>query len=155
MLEEQIDPYIPSQRMQNLFLKLRPDLYTNIITYYKVPQQQDNLVLLATCLENSKKKASSSNSVNIASHKRYASELQSRGQIKKKRSSSPSRTALLPDRGRRDLSIVECYSCYNKDHYSRDCPKQGGLASTCKVGAASKQSKLRDRPKAEGPPAGE
>jgi len=39
MLEEQMDLYILVQHMQHLLAKLRLDLQTDIITYYKVPQQ--------------------------------------------------------------------------------------------------------------------
>jgi len=153
MLEEQIDLYILVQCMRYLLAKLYPDLQTDIITYYKVLQQRDDLILLAIYLKNSKRKASSSSSSSRSdtNHKCFASNLQSRGQTKKKRSSSLSRDTSLLDYSKQDLSTVECYACYKKGYYSNNCPKKQSSA-TCKVGASKKKLKKKAKPKAESPP---
>jgi len=151
-----MDLYILAQHMRHLFAKLRLDLQTNIITYYKVPQQHNDLILLATCLENSKRKASnsSSSSRSYTNYKCFASNLQLRGQTKKKHSSSPSCDASLLDCSKRDLSTVKYYIYYKKGYYSNNCPKKQ-LGATCKIGASKKKPKKKAKPKAESPPSKE
>lgn len=146
-LEDQIAAYTPEQRVQHLLAKLRPELRTDIITYHKVPSKRDDLVSLATRLEQAKRRVGSGSGGSQLSHKRNASEAQ-KTQGKKKRHLSPNRSAALPNRGRGNNDNVTCWTCNEKGHYSTDCPQKGrgDKAATRKVTASEKKAKTKESP---------
>lgn len=110
-LEEQIAAYTPEQRTQHLLAKLRPELRTDIITYHQVSQKRDDFVSLATRLEQAKRKAGGSGGFDLSSHKRNASELQSKSHGKGKRSSSPAKASAPSARSRGNAEGVTCWTC--------------------------------------------
>ena len=70
--------------MRYLLAKLCPEVCTDIITYYKVLKQRDDLVLLATYLEGAKHKSHASSRLLNPNHKHNISKLQLKSQGKKK-----------------------------------------------------------------------
>lgn len=152
-LEDQIAAYTPEQRVQHLLAKLRPELRTDIITYHKVPSKRDDLVSLATRLEQAKRKTGTGGGGggSQSTHKRNASEAH-KGYGKKKRQLSPNRSTAMPERSKGNADSVTCWTCNEKGHYATDCPKKGKgeKAATRKVTASAKKAKTKgSSPKAD------
>jgi hypothetical protein len=130
-LEEQIDPYTPTQRTRHLLAKLKPTLRIAIITYYEVLKRREDLVSLTTRLESAGRR--SDNHIVLGSTKRHTGESYAdkgkkrrfsptRGQASRPAPSQPlSKGAAGASRG---TSGPQYYGCREYSYIRPECPNR-------------------------------
>jgi hypothetical protein len=76
VLEEQLTPYTETQRVQHLFVKLRPELQKAVTNYHKISATREALVALCSTLERNLRRTSPAHEERTfparKKHKRYA-----------------------------------------------------------------------------------
>ena len=140
-LEAQMLPYSEEQRTSHFFTKLRPELRAAVTDVQTVPTRRNELVSLATRLENNRKRrnpASRGNHTSSQENNRGGKsggsgsntnsnpKQQGAGQTPAQRNKS---TKGSKPKGQADkkakeehLKTVQCYNCNEMGHYANNCP---------------------------------
>jgi len=133
-LEDQMEPYTPTQRAYHLLAKLKPALRTSIVTHHDVPAKREELVSLATRMEQANRTAGAAQSSSRRPDgKSHAERNQTRSSSKRPRTGSHTepreRSDRAPQSGRTEgAAEVTCYGCNEKGHYKSNCPHPEALA---------------------------
>ena len=147
MLKDQITTYILEQRIQHLLAKLKLELCTDIITYYKVLSKRNDLVLLTIRLELAKYKTSSSSSSSSSSQSTYKHNISKvqKSYSKKKRYLSPNYLIAILEQSKSNANNIT-YQTYNKkSYYTTNYSKKGKSKKTTtrKITISVKKAKTK------------
>lgn len=146
-LEADLPVYTEEHRLNHLFTKLRPEIRERITNFQHIPQTMDGMVSLAARIEENmrpkhrtiaprrggdeeteRKSRASTPDPPKEKGRRSRGDHRGRGRGGRGASSAhrgPTEPNTLPvtaNRGGRDLSDVECYTCHKKGHIAPHCP---------------------------------
>ena len=139
-LEAQMLPYSEEQRTSHFFTKLRPEIRAAVTDVQTVPTRRNELVSLATRLENNRKRRNPDNrkgnpSSSQGSHKSGKSggsgphantNQQGAGQTQAPRNKNQKGSKTKNQREQKSteefLKTIQCHKCKQMGHYANQCP---------------------------------